>query len=368
MSFLKNGCESAAAALVFSKTIMKTFFASGIGALKAALSEASSSHLNDFWAAPQENDSAKLAVTKETTNHDLTFRMGRTFTESAAQVNNQDVIFELACLGTELAPFCSRGESRLSSQAALDLRDEGEEVCTRIEEKFLLPASLKFPTLDFISQHLAPAYLDSGTRFNWVESVYFDSDGFTLFKDHFLSPNRRFKLRLRRYAPDGRWQNNGGMLELKVKDGRVSSKVRLAIGHSDYWAILGQSMPLLPKGSRCLRRISFAIQEYDLKPKCSILYRRFAFERNQLRITLDDCIQSEMLSPISSSSLKDIRSTDAFALARGMRAYFLSSERVVLEVKHSGTIPPWLDEFLKKHQAADVSFSKYCFGVAGELA
>src|SRR5687767_9605868 len=103
------------------------------------------------------------------------------------------------------------------------------EICSRIEEKFIMPARLKPSLLEALERNLKPNYPHPGTRFTLIESIYFDSDALSLFREHFTSPLKRFKLRTRRYGPNGLWSLNDALIELKAKEGRVTRKLRTRV-------------------------------------------------------------------------------------------------------------------------------------------
>lgn len=250
----------------------------------------------------------------------------------------------------------------------------------RIEEKYLVSKAWLRPLEELLAFRLRPAYPDPETSFTGVESVYFDSSDLQLFQHHFLRPARRFKLRSRRYAPDGRWESSSVFLELKEKRDRVTYKSRLSMDPEtlDRWVSGGEvsgSARLLDlnPGLRAeamrerLARIDRAVLEFGLQPRCRIRYKRLAFERGPIRVTLDSEIEVTTLGQVPRMRLDAIRSSVVGAMAREMRSRLDPERYVILEIKHAGSVPVWLSRFLEERGATDVSFSKYCYGMSQSL-
>jgi hypothetical protein len=50
-----------------------------------------------------------------------------------------------------------------------------------------------------------------------------------------------------------------------------------------------------------------------------------------------------------------------------MRESFLTHKNIVVELKHKGQLPDWIQLFLEAHPYPKVSFSKYCYAVTESL-
>ncbi len=251
-------------------------------------------------------------------------------------------------------------------------QSDDEELLPRIEEKFLVPAEFKPPFLEALSRRLKRSYPHLSTRYTMIESVYLDSDAMDLLRDHFLSPDRRFKVRTRRYGPNGDWIEDEAMLEMKCKNGRVSTKPRFEVDPESLKRILsGKGVELTQDLGRRnqglnagvlehrLACINTVLRTWRLKPASRILYRRHAFAEVGLRVTLDDRLECRLLRPVRDSRISPM-------LAE-MRRRFLERDYFILEVKHSGSFPDWLRDLLRSRGADAVSFSKYCFAASGGL-
>lgn len=263
----------------------------------------------------------------------------------------------------------------------LEKRSPAESaLLTRLEEKFVIPARLSPALLELIALRLKPSYPDETTRFNLIESVYFDTVSLDLFQDHFRSLEERFKLRSRRYAPNGAWTEDQAMIELKAKSGKVTRKSRVAISLDDLrefslGSAIADSVDLRRRNrelgkktvTRRLEQINAIVSEMALEPVCSVTYRRQAFEAEHIRVTLDERIQSTLVREIPAATRGQILESPHYASARAMRARLDPGADLLLEIKHDGTDHSWLVEFLLQNGGKQVRYSKYCSAIAAAL-
>jgi hypothetical protein len=245
----------------------------------------------------------------------------------------------------------------------------------RVEDKYLVPVAYRDELLELLYRKSRPCYLTDDTQFLGIESVYYESPTFQSFRDHFMSKPYRFKLRTRRYEPNGIRSGSETHIELKSKDGETSRKFRFRLGESDLQRLhdlmpVRLSSALLEMNgsipgeelSRRARHISRLVEEHQLKPLCRVHYERRAFERKGIRVTVDMNIESQLLRKVTSD---DVFARDAAVLqnARNMSNKFLAAEHVLLEIKHRGMIPKWLEQFTLARTAGKTGFSKYCFSI-----
>jgi SPX domain protein involved in polyphosphate accumulation len=249
---------------------------------------------------------------------------------------------------------------------------------SRIEDKYLCPRTLAPKLLKVLETEMDK---DMGFDFTHIESVYFDSDDLDIYKSHFMKLSSRFKLRIRRYAPNGIAQDDANHLELKLKEKGVCNKFRFKISNRDV-ELLTQGKPLpvslaLQKlNSRMesksllkrLKAVNEAVVAYSLRPMCSVKYVRRAFERHGFRVTMDDGIQVEMLRPLRQELVSEISHGPIWPKAMNMRDRFHKADSLVLEVKHSHNVPEWMTQFLEKNEIKEVSLSKYIFTMSGQLS
>lgn len=270
-----------------------------------------------------------------------------------------------------------------------DLRSQG--VFERIEDKFFVPREKLEVLSVLLEARMSPSYLNPETQYCGVESIYMDSSDLNSYTSHFKTPaqsgsSSRFKIRIRRYFPDGKTDpHQTALLELKSKifeDGvSKTKKLRFSLGLRDLARLMkGKTVQFVPRLLRLnpsisstqlfqrLRMINSLIRKHSLKPICRVSYIRKAFESPGLRVTYDDRIEYQPLVS-DPSLLAKARAMDAEKqeLASKMAENFRSFDGVVLEIKHGGEIPAWLSGFLESSGCNKISFSKYCYTMTDQL-
>lgn len=262
------------------------------------------------------------------------------------------------------AAFAIAGENSSGSDSV--------ELFRRVEDKFLLPRAGMPRLLELLNKELEPCYYEPGTRFNAIESVYFDSTALQIFREHFQAETK-FKIRLRRYGPNGVWpkKTEPVHLEMKTKSSGVCQKFRLKVENAEMRALFnGQAMPIQKKKEKAIEKrelVNHAITQFSMKPLCRVRYERLAYEKNGLRVTIDDKIQAEILNHVDEYQAEEIVNSPFFAKAKAMRDRFSDGDYVVVEVKHSGTMPNWLNLEMNSIGALRVSFSKYAYSIVNHL-
>ncbi|MCM2323161.1 MAG: VTC domain-containing protein [Oligoflexia bacterium] len=259
-------------------------------------------------------------------------------------------------------------------------RAANEDLLRRFEDKYFVATEYRAELLELLGTHLAPSYLTQDTRYNLIESLYFDADCFTLFQLHFQSPAERFKLRIRRYAPNGDWERSNALVELKVKEGRVSDKTRFGLSDADARELL-EGRPVVFSGElrsqnptlkksvlrERLALLNSVMASYELKPKCRVLYQRQSFEKDGIRVTLDEGLRSEMVAVIPGEIADGLRGLPCYPAALAMRSRFQRAPFLVCEVKHGREVPSWLGRYVLARAGLNTRFSKYCYAIAGAL-
>jgi SPX domain protein involved in polyphosphate accumulation len=253
----------------------------------------------------------------------------------------------------------------------------------RIEDKFVVPAELKAELLTLIESKMTPSYPDKNTEYTLIESIYYDSPECQSFFDHFGSAPERHKLRTRRYGPNGKMNMDETHLELKSKTQSnvlnqpgISKKARFQIGKEELKLLqafkplhLSRSLAELNPGIELrtlvkrARNVSEIVSTLKLVPTCRVTYARKAYQAGDLRVTVDENITSELLRDVGAANLLD-RDPTVKTRAADMCARFGNGDIAILEVKHNGTIPSWITDYLQSRGVGEASFSKYCFSMA----
>lgn len=258
----------------------------------------------------------------------------------------------------------------------------GGDQFTRLEDKFLLTSEQAHLLLSQLEARLPVSSPIPGTRFTRVESTYFDSDDLKLFSDHFSGSADRFKIRTRRYAPNGTYRDDAVHVEIKRKKQGISRKNRIQIGpQENHYLVKGEVLRATPavlirnqdrpteKTLKHIERVNRGVEEYGLHPVMNVNYLRRAFEQGSFRVTLDEQIQWTPLAQLHADDIHlDTWSPERRAKAAQMLEAFKPERNLVLELKHSGQIPNWMTEFLNAHSLNPLSFSKYGYGILREVA
>src|SRR5689334_10811830 len=99
----------------------------------------------------------------------------------------------------------------------------------RIEDKYIINLS-DFETIKAaIEANMAPAYPDKNTKYVLINTTYLDSPSMDFFKYHVYSMKERIKVRIRKYGPNGVWDNSNVFLEIKEKIHEDVKKYRIQL-------------------------------------------------------------------------------------------------------------------------------------------
>ena len=255
------------------------------------------------------------------------------------------------------------------------------EEFNRIEDKYVVNAQVYHQVMKRLHDHMEPSYLDNGTVFTLIESLYFDSPEFDFFRHHYEDKEVRHKIRVRRYAPNGIWSQSPVLLELKSKKGEVTQKTRFRLHVRDFNRLAnGQEIQLsatllelnknLSNQSLISRihQVNALIVQYRLRPSVAVTYKRFAFEKDDLRVTVDQDVTVDIRQNLTNDGKQFIDQLDIWPKAQKVIKKYRPEENFILEVKHQGHISQWLQDLLSQCEIKKTSFSKYCWSIAREVS
>ena len=115
-------------------------------------------------------------------------------------------------------PLNSLANNLATTQIGLDDENSPKQgVFARFEQKYFLSAQYATRFKSELAQYMSPSYPLPETHFTGIESVYFDSHDLHIYRMHFAAQAERFKIRLRRYAPNGISDDGSVHVELKSK-------------------------------------------------------------------------------------------------------------------------------------------------------
>lgn len=251
-----------------------------------------------------------------------------------------------------------------------------------IESKYLLPRDKRASLIALLEAEMHPCNLRRETRFNVIESTYFDSPELDHFRAHFENRNQRFKLRIRRYAPDGVWDVDSVFLELKSKRNEICENFNARLSPEDQTDLMKHdvanlllSADLLRRNretefrelARRIREVNLNLRGLRLRPTSRLTYSRRVFEADDFQVNLDEAIQTEILCEPRTDVRHLIRTASYWPQIDELAEIYSDEQAVILEIKHGGTTPDWLNEYLIAFELSEVRFSKYCFSVATGL-
>ena len=255
----------------------------------------------------------------------------------------------------------------------------------RYEDKYIIHKSMKKQLIEALDKNLSPDYPDKKTKFNVMKSIYFDSAGLDMVKHHLSKASSRFKIRTREYAPNGNLtKSDFTYLEVKAKHDNVSDKFRIKVPNDDM-RTFKKGLPVTPSVKlikanshigiadlmKRITDINEAMQKFNMRPSCEVSYTRRAYSdnggENGLRVTVDEGIDHNIVDNIS-SSVSDplVKESSEDSLSSMLNGYDPNSHLIV-EIKHHGSIPDWLNKFLIENNIAKTNFSKYCYSIAKHL-
>lgn len=245
-------------------------------------------------------------------------------------------------------------------------QNAAEERFTRIEEKFFLPAHLRESFLALVETQLPASYPHETTRYTLIESIYFDSQDLRSFTDHFDQLPYRFKMRSRRYGPNGEWEksdNSTVFIELKTKQETISDKFRTKIKPYEL-KNLQNGGRIEANEKKSAIKINQVMDECRLSPSAKIVYRRFAFEKDSVRLTVDDQVQFSPEFNLSAQLAAALKSKTWWPTAEQMSQDIFNQGMSLVELKHFGQSPAWLQNYMQENGLQFTSFSKYCYSMA----
>ena len=203
-------------------------------------------------------------------------------------------------------------------------------VINRYEVKYYI----SFDTFNKLYNNLKD-YLVRDTYYKeTIYNVFFDNESMDFINNSIDKPKFKEKIRLRIYSND----LNKCFFEIKKKFNGLSNKRRILIKYNDYLSYM--------KGNyKCVdlifKEIDYCIKKYNLKPKIKVVYDRYAYNIDDIRITFDSNIRY---------SVKDFT-------VKGKCISYMNNG-YIMEIKSNSSIPLWLSEKLNKLNIYPIPYSK----------
>lgn len=225
----------------------------------------------------------------------------------------------------------------------------------RYERKYVVSESTAVAIRKFITAYLEPDEHmngDEATGYR-VQSLYFDSPQFALYRHSTEGLKNRFKLRIRCYDERA---DSPAFVEIKKRTTDRIHKVRAAVSKEAAdrllcGARLG-STDLLSNGDASLRALSEFSDQLDrlrAMPTIFVGYRREAYASpaaEGTRVTFDRRIVG-------------YRFENASSLTPPQEEVPLATKGVVLEFKYNGHSTWWMQDLIASFKLQKISFPKY---------
>lgn len=242
----------------------------------------------------------------------------------------------------------------------------------RQEDKYVLTREQYFRVCDEVEKHLklysydgkeAPGHTD-------IFSIYMDSYDLVSFKKHVNGDDNRSKVRIRKYKPNSR-STGETHIELKEKVDGKSQKSRYQIDRNNMSELKrGQSVTISPT----LKSINENVDAASLRvvvnrtntllkvlnePSLEVSYEREAYGTDNFRVTFDCNFKWRSAGFNNKLEAQRIKDRIDWGHAEILADQYDPKYDCIMEVKHNGTIPKWLELILKSEGIDKVSFSKY---------
>ncbi|MBL8756720.1 MAG: polyphosphate polymerase domain-containing protein [Planctomycetes bacterium] len=226
----------------------------------------------------------------------------------------------------------------------------------RFECKFVVPESTAAAVFRRVQPFVAPDPYgaDRPDHSYTIASLYLDSPTLRLYHETVDGQSERFKLRVRTYDDDPKTPL---FLEVKRRHDRVVQKLRCPIPRHLLPAVLAGEPVDLPGSSPTKQRSLAEFQRLMLLaraiPRTTVKYQRQAYvglDDPEVRVTGDRrlCAVTETAPRVRVHD-PDYRT--------------VPTHGVVLELKFTDRMPPWMADAIRALDLRRRSFSKYCTSV-----
>lgn len=255
--------------------------------------------------------------------------------------------------------------------------ESSDPLMNRFEDKYLVQRKHLEKLTAGLREHLKEGEVDTQARFNVNRTIYLDTPDLDCFRDAVGGVRPRFKVRLRHYAPNGILESVA-YLELKIKthDG-FTKKTRIRIPAEAIPVIAsGQPLPVISDRLMLLNRdvtpavlmdrldtINSTLTRYGFRRQITVQYMRRAYSNPAVRVTVDENITYQDAQNMDESAEKLIKDAPGWKRMARVADEVKDSPYVILEVKHRGSVAPWLSKLMDDVEAKSVNFSKYCAAV-----
>lgn len=246
----------------------------------------------------------------------------------------------------------------------------------RVEDKYIVPKEHYTEVKHIVETHLPPYFPQPGVMYCINRSIYFDSPELTFLKQHLNKLDDRRKIRIRTYAPNGKWEGQY-FLEIKSKTNGKSSKIRLKLSQKAFEAVMANSqVPVdndliiqnaeIPKDQvlQQVKLMNYLMMSNKVKPVVDITYKRHAYQANDsFRVTIDEDLKVKPLTLFKMTTIQDLMNQDLWDVLKKYGESFSNVEDFILEIKYQKKAPDWVEEMCDKMDLETSAFSKYVWSL-----
>lgn len=275
-------------------------------------------------------------------------------------------------------PAMSNPIRKSEIDSSLFTDEEADALLNRVEDKYFISKTALDYLTQTIKENLKEGDIDTEVRYNTNRSIYLDNRDLDSLKDSMNSVKPRIKIRVRQYSPNSKDWEKVAYVEVKSKEADGSSnKVRIRI-HADQIESFVEGKPIectedlanINKDitklllEKRVRHINHLVALYGFRRQVEVRYERRAYTSKDIRITVDDGLRFVRSNLISDENTLAIKCTSGWVNILQLDHQLKNEGYMILEVKHQGKIPGWVKDCLKKCNAKEVKFSKYCAATA----
>jgi SPX domain protein involved in polyphosphate accumulation len=229
----------------------------------------------------------------------------------------------------------------------------------RYELKYAIHASQIDGIAADITSQMAPDLHGDASGSYTISNLYYDSRELHMLRSKIVGTNYRRKLRVRVYG-DGTGTaepSRMAMVEIKQRLSRTTQKRRVVVPLDEALRICEGQSTWTWKDDRdraVADEIRCLVHALDLRPACTISYRRRAFVGGRfepgLRVTFD----TELWGAPPRLDFYAQRPT----------TLLIPRDWAILEIKVDNRAPSWVTELVTRHDCQLRRVSKYCLGMA----
>ncbi len=210
----------------------------------------------------------------------------------------------------------------------------------RVEKKYMLDSAAYHRFMEIISSYMQ----EDEYGLSSICNLYYDTENYELVRRSIEKPVYKEKMRLRSYGVPA--PGDDVFLELKKKYDGVVYKRRVELPLEEAYRSIAERK--LTHEGQIEAEITYFLNQYELAPRVFLAYDRIAMlgkADRDLRVTFDFRIRSRV---------RDIDLEDGDA-----GEMLFDDDRVLMEIKASGSYPFWLVHALERCGIYPISFSKY---------